>query len=125
MRIPILYAMTYPERLESNLPRLDFKNYQTLTFSEPDIGNFRNLSLAYDSLREGGNMCCILNAANEMAVDAFLTGKIGFLQMPDVVRHTMDSNIFSSDPDLDSLAITDTQARDIASKYINKLYSKR
>jgi 1-deoxy-D-xylulose-5-phosphate reductoisomerase len=125
MRIPILYAMTYPERLESNLPRLDFRNYPTLTFSEPDMTNFRNLSLAYDSLREGGNMCCILNAANEMAVDAFLTGKIGFLQMPDVVRHAMDSKIFSSDPDLDSLAITDTKARDIASKYINKLYSKR
>ncbi len=125
MRIPILYAMTYPERLESNLPRLDFRNYQTLTFSEPDMANFRNLSLAYDSIREGGNMCCILNAANEMAVDAFLSGKIGFLEMPDVVRHAMDSNIFSSDPDLDSLAITDTHARDIASKYINKLYSKR
>jgi 1-deoxy-D-xylulose-5-phosphate reductoisomerase len=125
MRIPILYAMTYPERLESDLPRLDFKNYRTLTFSEPDMDRFRNLSLAYDSLREGGNMCCILNAANEIAVDAFLTGKIGFLQMPDVVRHTMDSNIFSSDPDLDSLAISDAQARDIASKYINKLYSKR
>jgi 1-deoxy-D-xylulose-5-phosphate reductoisomerase len=125
MRIPILYAMTYPERLKSNLPRLDFKDYQTFTFTDPDPVNFRNLSLAYDALREGGNMCCILNAANEMAVEAFLSRKIGFLQMPDVVKHTMESNIFSPGPDLDNLEITDTQARDIASKYINKLYSKR
>jgi 1-deoxy-D-xylulose-5-phosphate reductoisomerase len=125
MRIPILYAMTYPERLKSDLPRLDFRNYQTLTFTEPDIANFRNLSLAYDALKEGGNMCCILNAANEIAVNAFLSGKIGFLRMPDVVKHTMDSNLFSTDPDLDSLRITDTQARYIALKYINKLYNKK
>jgi 1-deoxy-D-xylulose-5-phosphate reductoisomerase len=125
MRIPILYAMTYPERLKSDLPRLDLRDYQTLTFTDPDLINFRNLSLAYDALREGGNMCCILNAANEIAVDAFLSGKIGFLQMPEVVRHTMESNIFLPDPDLDCLGITDTQARDIASKYINKLYNKR
>jgi 1-deoxy-D-xylulose-5-phosphate reductoisomerase len=124
MRIPILYAMTYPERLKSNLPRLDFRNHKTLTFEEPDLANFRNLSLAYDALREGGNMCCILNAANEMAVDAFLSGKIGFLQMPDVVRHAMDSNIFAPDPDLDSLEVTDSQSRDIALKYINKLHNR-
>jgi 1-deoxy-D-xylulose-5-phosphate reductoisomerase len=125
MRIPILYAMTYPRRLKSNLPRLDFRDHQTLTFAEPDLANFRNLSLAYDALREGGNMCCILNAANEIAVDAFLSEKIGFLQMPDVVRHTMDSSLFSTDQDLDSLQITDTEARNIASKYINKLHNKR
>ncbi len=125
MRIPILYAMSYPERLNSNLPRLDFRNYQTLTFSEPELDKFRNLTLAYNALREGGNMCCILNAANEMAVEAFLSGKIGFLQMPDVVKFTMDSNLFSHDPDLGSLRLTDTQSRNIASKYINKLNNKR
>lgn len=125
MRVPILYALSYPDRLKSNLPRLDFKDYQTLTFSEPDLINFRNLSLAYDALREGGNMCCILNAANEMAVDAFLSGKIGFLQMSDVVQHTMDTDIFSPHPDLDSLSVTDRKAREIALNYINKLYNKR
>jgi len=125
MRIPIQYALTYPRRLRSDLPRLNFRDYHTLTFSDPDLINFRNLSLAYDALKAGGNMCCILNAANELAVNAFLSGKIGFLQMPDVVRHAMESNIFSPDPDLDDLGITDTQARLIASKYINKLNNKR
>jgi len=125
MRIPILYALSYPCRLRSDLPRLDFIDYQTLTFSEPDLKTFRNLSLAFEALREGGNMCCILNAANEIAVEAFLSEKIGFLQMPDVVKHSMDSNLFSPHPDLDLLEFTDKKAREIASDYINKLYNKR
>jgi 1-deoxy-D-xylulose-5-phosphate reductoisomerase len=125
MRLPILYALSYPDRLRSDLPRLDFRDYQTLTFTEPDIKKFRNLALAYEALREGGNMCCILNAANEMAVEAFLSEKIGFLQMPDVVSHTMESNLYSPDPDLDLLEFTDKHARETASKYINKLYNKR
>jgi 1-deoxy-D-xylulose-5-phosphate reductoisomerase len=124
MRIPILYALSYPDRLRSDLPRLDFKDYQTLTFAEPDLQRFRNLSLAYEALREGGNMCCILNAANEMAVEAFLAGKIGFLQMPDVVRHTMESNLFSKYPDLELLELTDKHARVVASEFINKLYNR-
>ena len=124
MRIPILYALTYPDRLRSDLPRLDFKDYQTLTFEEPDLQRFRNLSLAYEALNEGGNMCCILNAANEMAVEAFLSGKIGFLQMPDVVKHTMASNLFSQYPDLDLLELTDKRARVVATEYINKLYNR-
>jgi 1-deoxy-D-xylulose-5-phosphate reductoisomerase len=125
MRIPILYALTYPNRLSSDLPRLDFKDYQTLSFADPDINKFRNLSLAYEALREGGNMCCILNAANEMAVDAFLSEKIGFLQMADVVKHTMGSNLFSTDPNLDLLELTDYKAREIATNYINKQHIKR
>jgi 1-deoxy-D-xylulose-5-phosphate reductoisomerase len=125
MRLPILYALTYPDRLSSDLPRLDFKDYPTLTFTEPDHERFRNLSLAYAALREGGNMCCILNAANEVAVEAFLSGKIGFLQMPDVVEHTMESNLFSKYPDLDFLEDTDRRAREVASSYIHKLYNKQ
>ncbi|MBK7710092.1 MAG: 1-deoxy-D-xylulose-5-phosphate reductoisomerase [Bacteroidales bacterium] len=125
MRVPILYALSYPNRLSSDLPRLDLKDYPTLTFTEPDYNNFRNLSLAYSALREGGNMCCILNAANEIAVEAFLSEKIGFLQMPDVVEHTMMSNLFSQYPDLDLLELTDKKAREIASSYINKIYNKR
>jgi 1-deoxy-D-xylulose-5-phosphate reductoisomerase len=125
MRLPILYALSYPQRLMSDLPRLDFKDYQTLTFTEPDLKTFKNLSLAFQALRAGGNMCCILNAANEMAVQAFLSEKIGFLQMPDVVSHTMESNLFSSHPDLELLEETDKQARSVASNYINKLYNKK
>ncbi len=125
MRVPILYALSYPNRLSSDLPRLDLKDYPTLTFTEPDYNNFRNLSLAYSALREGGNMCCILNAANEIAVEAFLSEKIDFLQMPDVVEHTMMSNLFSQYPDLDLLELTDKKAREIASSYINKIYNKR
>jgi 1-deoxy-D-xylulose-5-phosphate reductoisomerase len=124
MRLPILYALSFPNRLHSDLPRLDFKDYPTLTFTEPDLKIFRNLSLAYEALREGGNMCCILNAANEIAVEAFLSKKIGFLQMPDVVKYTMESDLFSTDPDLDLLEITDRQSREVASIYINKLYNK-
>jgi 1-deoxy-D-xylulose-5-phosphate reductoisomerase len=122
MRIPILYALTYPDRFHSNLPRLDFKNYQTLTFIEPDMKKFRNLSLAYHALREGGNMPCILNAANEIAVSAFLSESIGFMQMPDIVEYTMENCLYSSSPDLDFLEITDCNAREIALNYINKLH---
>ncbi len=125
MRIPILYALSYPNRLKSDLPRLDFKDYRTLTFEEPDNTRFQNLSLAYEALKAGGNMCCILNAANEMAVEAFLAGKIGFLQMSDVVKHTMDNELFSLYSDLDQLEFTNNRAREIASIYINKLSEKR
>jgi 1-deoxy-D-xylulose-5-phosphate reductoisomerase len=122
MRVPILYALTYPDRLVSDLPRLDFKNYPALTFVDPDIKKFRNLSLAYDALREGGNMPCILNAANEIAVNAFLAGEIGFMQMSDTVEYTMEHTSFSLSPDLDLLEVTDLRAREIAENYINKLH---
>jgi 1-deoxy-D-xylulose-5-phosphate reductoisomerase len=86
---------------------------------------FRNLSLAYDALKEGGNMPCILNAANEMAVNAFLNEKIGFMQMPDIVEYTMENSLYSPSPDLDLLEVTDYKARKTATNYINKLYKKR
>ncbi len=121
MRVPILYALSYPDRFISDLPRLDFKDHPTLTFCEPDRKRFRNLSLAFDALTKGGNMPCILNAANEVAVDAFLKGKLGFLQMPDVVEHTMERSLFNPSPDLDSLELTDINARETAKNYINKL----
>jgi 1-deoxy-D-xylulose-5-phosphate reductoisomerase len=120
MRVPILYALSYPDRLSSELPRLDFRDYQTLTFSEPEINKFRNLTLAYTALKKGGNMPCILNAANEIAVNAFLTEKIGFLQMSDIVEYTMNNSFFSSSPDLNFLESTDRTAREIALNYINK-----
>jgi 1-deoxy-D-xylulose-5-phosphate reductoisomerase len=122
MRVPILYALTYPSRLCSDLPRLDLKDHQTLTFTVPDMKKFRNLSLAYDALKEGGNMPCILNAANEIAVSAFITEKINFMQMPDVVEYTMENSLYAPSPDLDFLEITDYNAREIAINYINKLH---
>ena len=125
MRVPILYALTYPDRLYSDLPRLELKDYQTLTFIDPDIKKFRNLSLAYDALKRGGNMPCILNAANEIAVNAFLTEKIGFMQMADVVEYTMESSLYSPSPDLDFLEVTDCNARETAINFINKLHKKR
>ncbi|HEY5470920.1 MAG TPA: 1-deoxy-D-xylulose-5-phosphate reductoisomerase [Bacteroidales bacterium] len=125
MRVPILYALTYPDRFTSDLPRLDFRDYQTLTFSDPEINKFRNLSLAYKALIKGGNMPCILNAANEIAVNAFLTEKIGFLQMSDIVEYAMENSFYSASPDLDFLEGTDCNAREIALNYINKLHRLR
>jgi 1-deoxy-D-xylulose-5-phosphate reductoisomerase len=121
MRVPILYALSYPDRLPSDLPRLVLKDCKALTFSDPDIKKFRNLTLAYEALNRGGNMPCILNAANEMAVKAFLDGKIEFTQMPEIVEYTMGTSLYSPLPDLDFLEVTDTSAREIALSYINKL----
>lgn len=125
MRVPILYALTYPGRFTSDLPRLDFNYYNNLTFTEPDLKKFRNLSLAYDSLKIGGNMPCILSAANEIAVNAFLNEQIGFMQMPEIIEYTMENVQFNSAPDLASLEITDISARETALCFINKLYKKR
>ncbi len=125
MRIPILYALTYPDRLHSDLPRLELKDYKNLTLIEPDSKKFRNLSLAYEALTRAGNMPCILNAANEMAVLAFLEEKIGFTQMPDIVEHTMEHSLYFPSPDLDLLDATDANARQTAIDYINKLQKAR
>ena len=125
MRVPILYALSYPDRLESDLPRLILKDCKALTFSDPDTKRFRNLTLAFEALRKGGNMPCILNAANEVAVRAFLDEKIGFTQMPDIVEHTMENSLYSENPDLDFLEITDSSARETALSYINKLQKER
>jgi 1-deoxy-D-xylulose-5-phosphate reductoisomerase len=125
MRVPILYSLSYPDRLKSDLPRLVLKDCKSLTFSDPDIKRFRNLSLAYIALDKGGNMPCILNAANEMAVMAFLENKIGFMQMPEIVEHTMENSLFSPSPDLDFLETTDKSARETALRFINKLHKER
>jgi len=124
MRIPILYALSYPDRYSSDLPKLDFSLCKTLTFDDPDPVRFRNLALAYQAMDEGGNMPCIMNAANEIAVHAFLAGKIGFLQMSDVVEYTMEKTEYFASPGLAFLETTDKRARNIASVYINELYKK-
>ena len=119
MRTPILYALTYPERLTADLPKLNLLENNCLTFFEPDIKKFKNLSLAYTALEKGGNMPCIMNAANEIAVEAFLKGKIKFAQMADIVEQTMCETEFSAYTDLEFLEITDKNARTNAMKYIH------
>lgn len=121
MRVPILYALSYPERFFSDLPRLEFSEHKTFTFEEPDLRKFRNLLLAYHALKAGGNMPCILNAANEIAVNAFLSERIGFLQMPDVVEYALENNEYISSPDLESLEDSDKKARESAENFINNL----
>ena len=121
MRMPILYALTYPKRLTTDLPRLDLLEHNCLTFLDPDKIKFKNLSLAYIALEEGGNMPCIMNAANEIAVNAFLEGKIKFTQIPDIVEQTMQETEFSVSIDLNFLEITDKNARTNALNCINKL----
>lgn len=123
MRVPILYALSYPDRLTTELPRLDFGKYDCLTFQQPDTRRFRNLNLAYQALRSGGNMPCALNSANEIAVVSFMCGEMDFLQMPDVVEHVLDNIEYISHPTLDDLERTDRSGRSLAQSYINKTKS--
>ena len=125
MRVPILYALSYPDRLVSDLPRLDLTECSNFTFQLPDLERFRNLCLAFSALEKGGNMPCILNAANEVAVDAFLNGRISFLQMPDVVEYAMNKTDFSADLNLELIEVTDKIARKTAIEYINKLDNRK
>ncbi len=118
MKLPILYAFSYPQRIKSQLPRFDFLNYPELTFEKPDTKVFRNLQLAFDALQKGGNMPCILNAANEIAVDAFLHDKIKFTEMPEIIEQTMQKVNFVLNPTLEDLYQTDKEARKVAQEII-------
>jgi len=112
MKLPIQYAMAFPERLKNDFPRLDFAAYSKLTFESADMQNFRNLALAYQALEKGGNMPGILNAANEMAVNAFLKQRISFVQMPELIENCMNNVHYVSHPSYDDLIHTDRAARD-------------
>lgn len=114
MRMPIQYAFSYPERLSSNIKPINFFELSTLTFEKPDIEKFPNLGLAYQAIEKGGNMPCIMNAANEIAVELFLHEKIGFLQMSDLIEQTMAKTVFIPHPSLDDYLQTDAEARKIA-----------
>ena len=116
MKLPIAYAFSFPKRMKSLAPRLDFKQYATLTFEEPDMKRFRNLAFAFEAVRQGGNMPCILNAANEVIVAAFLQDRIGFLQMSDVVEQTMQKVAFITKPSYEDYVATDAEARRIAAE---------
>ena len=111
MRHPIQYALTFPDRLNAQVERANLDDIHQLTFEKPDYEKFRNLRLAYDALRRGGNIPCILNAANEVAVDAFLKGKIGFFAMSDIIEQTISETAFISSPTLDDYIATDREAR--------------
>ena len=120
MKLPIQYAMSYPERLKNNFPRLNFTDYPQLTFQAPDMHNFRNLALAYEALKKGGNMPCILNAANEIAVDAFLQEKINFLQISELIERSMQAVDFIAHPSYDDYKMSDAEARRKALNFIKK-----
>lgn len=120
MRMPIQYALTYPERWLSDVPRLDLFKTNNLTFEEPDLQRFPNLRLAYEAMEKGGNMPCILNAANEVVNLAFREGKCGFLQMSDVIERAMAKTTFITEPSYDDYVQTDAEARCIATKLINQ-----
>jgi 1-deoxy-D-xylulose-5-phosphate reductoisomerase len=118
MRIPIQFALSYPQRYKSEFPRFDFAAYPSLTFEKPDLETFRNLQLAYEALAKGGNAACILNAANEIAVDAFLKDQIGFLEMSDVIADTMAKATFVAKPSIDDYIATDKESRAITQENI-------
>src|SRR5579872_2648698 len=118
MKLPIQYALSFPQRLGSNFPRYDFRKPANLTFEEPDTKTFRNLSLATEALHKGGNLPCVLNAANEIAVFAFLRNRIGFLDMTDLVERTMQEMPFIGRPSLEEYFESDGEARNFAASLI-------
>ena len=125
MKLPIQYALAYPHRLKSSFPRFNFIDHPSLTFEKPDTKTFRNLALAYEAMHKGGNMACIMNAANEVVVAAFLQDKIGFLQMPDVIEACMQKQQFVEKPSYDDYVMTDQAARIMAGELLTRIPVKR
>lgn len=121
MKLPIQYALTYPQRFETDFERFDFLNYPNLTFEKPDLETFRNLQLAYDAMEKGGNLPCVLNAANEVTVEAFLKDKIKFLDIAAINEKVLVTANFIANPTLDALYQTDLSARSLAQEIISKL----
>lgn len=119
MRLPIQFALSYPERFPSTFERFDFTKFPSLTFEKPDTETFRNLALAFEALNRAGNMPCVLNAANEIVVEAFLQDKIGFLKMPEVVEQCMEKMHYVANPTLDDYVNTDRETRIKAYELIN------
>lgn len=121
MKLPIQYALNFPDRLPSDFKRFSFLDYPTLSFEQPNTKNFRNLALAFEALNRGGNMPCILNAANEMVVQAFLSDKISFLQMPEIISQVMTDATFIQNPDLETYIQTDKETRIMAAASIKNM----
>ncbi len=120
MKLPISYALSFPLRIENQFPRFDFKNYQNLTFEEPNRKLFRNLDIAYNAIEKGGNVACIMNAANELAVESFLTEKIKFTEIPDIIENAIENISFINKPTLEDYFETDRETRIYTQKLINK-----
>lgn len=120
MKLPIQYALGYPERLKSDFPRFSFLDYPQLTFEQPDLKTFRNLQLAFDAMERGGNMPCIMNAANEVAVSAFLRDEVGFLQMSDIIESCLAKVTYIANPSYEDYVSTDGEARARAAELLNK-----
>jgi 1-deoxy-D-xylulose-5-phosphate reductoisomerase len=118
MKLPIQYALAYPQRIVSDFPRFSFMDYPSLTFEKADTDTFRNLSLAYKAMHKGGNMACVLNAANEVVVDAFLKDKIGFLEMSDIIESCMEKSTFVGNPAYDDFVSSDEESRALANTLI-------
>lgn len=118
MKLPIQYAMAFPHRIANKFPRYDFRKPDTLTFEEPDLRTFRSLALAMEALNKGGNMPCVLNAANEIAVYAFLRNRVGFLDMTEMVERTINKIPFIEKPTLEELFESDGEARNFAATLI-------
>jgi len=118
MKVPIQYALAFPQRIHNNFPRYDFKKMNTLTFEEPDIRTFRNLGLSIEALNKGGNLPCVMNAANEIAVYAFLKNRIGFLEMTDLIEKTMQHVTYIDKPTLEEYFESDAEARNFAADVI-------
>jgi 1-deoxy-D-xylulose-5-phosphate reductoisomerase len=118
MKLPIQYAMAYPQRLANKFPRYNFDKPNLLSFDEPDLKTFRNLQVAIDAMNKGGNAPCVMNAANEIAVYAFLKNRIGFLEMTDLIERTIDKIAFISQPSLDDYFESDGEARNFAASLI-------
>lgn len=114
MKLPIQYALAFPKRIANDFPRYDFRKVHTLTFEDPDLRTFRNLALAMDALNKGGNLPCVMNAANELAVFAFLRNRIGFLEITDVIEKTMEKVSFIEEPTLEEYFDSDGEARNYA-----------
>lgn len=119
MRLPIQFALSYPNRLKSDFPRFDFGAYPSFTFEKPDTETFRNLALAFEALKRGGNMPCVLNAANEVAVQEFLKERISFLEMPEIVERCLEKIDFIAKPVLEDYVNTDKETRIRAMEIVN------
>lgn len=120
MRLPIQYALGYPQRLPNSFPRFSFADYPQLTFEKADVSVFRNLTMAFEAMRRGGNAACVLNAANEIAVDAFLKGRCGFVEMSSIIEKTLEKSSFVAQPLFADYVASDKEAREITTSLINE-----
>lgn len=121
MKLPIQYALSYPKRLKSDFPRFSFIDFPTLSFEKPDTETFRNLALAFKAMEKGGNQPCVMNASNELVVQAFLEKKISFNEMPDIIERCMDDCTFNEKPGYDDYVESDREAREITKALLQKL----